>query len=916
MAALAQSNLVARARSQTLCASTRSSRVVAIATPRNSSSSAMSARVPLASAKQVLRGLGLRRTALVSRRPSSIPAGRRLQVNAVFERFTERAIKAVMLAQQEAKGFSAPEVGTQQLLLGLVAEDRSDNGFLGSGLTLENARAAAMKLKKDKKRPAGAEVPFSIGAKGVFEEALNISRQLSDNFIAPEHLILALLSVDDGEASVVLRHLEVDAEKLRKEALKRLQADKGNTAKGSASPAKSKKGDEKKSALAEFCTDLTARAREGKIDPVIGRDKEVKRVAQILARRMKNNAILLGEPGVGKTAIAEGLARKIAAGKCPDFLVGKRLLSVDMALILAGAKERGELESRVNRLINETIEAEDVILMIDEVHTLVGSGAIGRGNSGSSLDIAHLLKPALARGVLQVIAATTLDEYRKNIEKDAALARRFQPVNVDEPSEEDALLILKGLRERYERHHRCSITDEALSAAVTLSARFIADRYLPDKAIDLMDEAGSRARIAAYRAKKERINQAEETESRDLWKELRQVSARKSKGDDPLEEDDDTFFQIPEVTASSIEEVASSWTGIPLQKVTADDAATLMNLESNIHDRVIGQEDAVAAVARAMHRARCGLQDPERPIASMLFAGPTGVGKTELCKSLANEIFGSESAMVRLDMSEYMERHTVSKMIGSPPGYIGYGEGGTLTEAIRRRPYTLLLLDEIEKAHPDVFNILLQMFEDGRLSDSQGRVVSFKNTLIIMTSNIGSHVIAKGGGSLGFDVESEDSDHKRISNLVKEELKAYFRPELLNRLDEIVVFKQLESENIVEIAEILLSEAANRLVEREMDLYLSDSLMERLLVDGYDKAYGARPLRRAVTALIEDPLSEAILQGHVEDGQAALVDLDSEGNPMVKGFAKGSKVEGRLCKPSGDPVDSETDVQEVDLVTE
>eukprot|EP00958_Prasinococcus_capsulatus_P020202 scaffold2580_cov388-Prasinococcus_capsulatus_cf.AAC.28 len=775
-----------------------------------------------------------------------------------------------------------------------------------------------MKLRKGQTRSKGAEVPFSIGAKGVFEEALNISRQFGDNFISPEHLTLALLSVDDGEASVILRHLDIDAEQLRKESLKRLQSDKGTVSKGSSPQAKTKKGDEKKSALEEFCTDLTAKAREGKIDPVIGRDPEVKRVAQILARRMKNNAILLGEPGVGKTAIAEGLARKIAAGKCPDFLIGKRLLSVDMALVLAGAKERGELESRVNRLINETVEAEDVILMIDEVHTLVGSGAIGRGNSGSSLDIAHLLKPALARGVLQVIAATTLDEYRKHIEKDAALARRFQPVTVDEPSEEDALLILKGLRERYERHHRCSITDEALHAAVTLSARFIADRYLPDKAIDLMDEAGSRARIAAYRAKKERIHQAEETESRDLWKELRQVSARKSKGDSPSEaDDDDSFFQIPEVTASSIEEVASSWTGIPLQKVTADDAATLLNLESNIHDRVIGQDDAVAAVTRAMHRARCGLQDPQRPIASMLFAGPTGVGKTELAKSLANEIFGSEEAMVRLDMSEYMERHTVSKMIGSPPGYVGYGEGGTLTEAIRRRPYSLLLLDEIEKAHPDVFNILLQMFEDGRVSDSQGRVISFKNTLIIMTSNIGSQVIAKGGGSLGFDIESDDSDNKKIRSLVLEELKAYFRPELLNRLDEIVVFKQLESEDIVEIADILLSQAADRLVERDMELYISEALMGRLLGDGYDKVYGARPLRRAVTTLIEDPLSEAILQEKVGDGQAALIDLDSAGNPIVRAYQKGRSVRGRLCRPGVSAADkAAAELQEVDLVTE
>ncbi|KAG0600738.1 hypothetical protein M758_11G057600 [Ceratodon purpureus] len=599
-----------------------------------------------------------------------------------------------------------------------------------------------------------------------------------------------------------------------------------------------------KGALNDFCVDITAQAAEGKIDPVIGRDKEVQRVVQILARRTKNNPILLGEPGVGKTAIAEGLAMRICKGEVPDFLIGKRVMSLDMGLLLAGAKERGELETRVTSLIEETRSAGNVILLIDEVHTLVGSGSVGRGGSaGAGLDIANLLKPALARGELQCIGATTLDEHRKHIEKDKALARRFQPVMVLEPSQEDAITILMGLRSRYEEHHRCHITSEAVEAAVHLSSRYIADRFLPDKAIDLLDEAGSRARINSFRKRKELQTSILTKSPSEYWREIRAVQAsqetalvtatgstdslvedssrssptesRGAEGDNDLlsvpdndildasiVSDDEEFAEGPVVVGpAEIAAVASMWSGIPVEQLTSDEQMKLMNLEKLLQTRVVGQDDAVNAISRAVRRARVGLKDPNRPIAAMLFCGPTGVGKTELTKALAQHYFGSEESMIRLDMSEYMERHTVSKLVGSPPGYVGYGEGGVLTEAVRRRPFTVILMDEIEKAHPDVFNMLLQIFEDGHLTDSQGRKVSFKNVLIVMTSNIGSQQIAKGGSNrIGFTVYNSDEEdggkYSQLKDLVTDELKGYFRPELLNRLDEVVVFRSLEKSQV------------------------------------------------------------------------------------------------------------------------
>ncbi|MBA0821182.1 hypothetical protein Goarm_018053 [Gossypium armourianum] len=690
-----------------------------------------------------------------------------------------------------------------------------------------------------------------------------------------------------------------------------------------------------KSALAQFCIDLTARASEGLIDPVIGRETEVQRIVQILCRRTKNNPILLGESGVGKTAIAEGLAISIAQAEIPAFLLNKKIMSLDIGLLMAGAKERGELEARVTALLSETKKSGNIILFIDEVHTLIGSGTVGRGNKGSGLDIANLLKPALGRGELQCIASTTIGEYRTQFEKDKALARRFQPVWINEPSQEDAVGILLGLREKYESHHHCRYTLEAINAAVYLSARYIPDRYLPDKAIDLIDEAGSRARIEAFRRKREQETDILSKAPNDYWEEIRTVQAMhevviasrlKSDAGASGVDDSSELLESPLPSTSENNEpimvgpeeiaaVASIWSGIPVQQLTADERMLLIGLDEMLKKRVIGQDEAVAAISRAVKRSRVGLKDLDRPIAAMIFCGPTGVGKTELTKALAACYFGSDStgiryngikdstildtrheripvylkmlckedAMLRLDMSEYMERHTVSKLIGSPPGYVGYEEGGMLTEAIRRRPFTLLLLDEIEKAHPDIFNILLQLFEDGHLTDSQGRRVSFKNALVVMTSNVGSSAIAKGRrGSIGFLLENdESSSYAGMKALVMEELKAYFRPELLNRIDEVVVFRTLEKLQMLEIVNLMLQEVNARLVSLGISLEVSESIKDLICQQGYDQTYGARPLRRAVTAIVEDPLSEALLAGNYSPGETAVIDLDALGNPIV-----------------------------------
>ncbi|CAL1405619.1 unnamed protein product [Linum trigynum] len=858
--------------------------------------------------------------------------GRIFTVSAVFERFTERAIKAVIFSQREARAMGKNMVSAQHLLLGLVSEDRDPDGFLGSGITIDKAREVVSDIwhngtdaedpsstRTEKGVKSSTDMPFSTSTKLVFEAAIEYSRTMKHKFIAPEHIAIGLLTVDDGSAGRVLKRLGANANQLAAVAVTKLQGElakegreepsvsKGTREKPLSRKAIALRSSEKakeKSALAQFCVDITSRAVEGLIDPVIGREKEIQRIIQVLCRRTKNNPILLGESGVGKTAIAEGLGIKIAQAEVPTFLLGKRVMSLDIGLLIAGAKERGELESRVTTLIKEIQKEGNIILFIDEVHTLVGTGTVGRGSKGNGLDIANLLKPALGRGELQCIASTTMDEHRTYIESDKALARRFQPVLINEPSEEDAVMILLGLRQKYEAHHNCRYTLEAINAAVHLSARYIADRFLPDKAIDLIDEAGSRARIEAYRKKKEQQTGILSKSPSDYWQEIRTVEAMHQvvvaskpsidDSDSSIEDSGDIILETPPPSASAdddpmvvglndIASVASLWSGIPVQQLTADERIALVGLEEQLRNRVVGQDEAVLAISRAVKRSRVGLKDPDRPIAAMLFCGPTGVGKTELTKALAACYFGTESAMLRLDMSEYMERHTVSKLIGAPPGYVGYGEGGTLTEAIRRRPFTLVLLDEIEKAHPDIFNILLQVFEDGHLTDSQGRKVSFKNALIVMTSNIGSSAIAKGGRtSIGFILSDDESaSYAGMKALVLEELKSYFRPELLNRIDEMVVFRPLEKNQMLKIVNMMLQEVKGRLISLGIGLEVSESIKDLVCKQGYDPAYGARPLRRAVTHIIENPLSEALLGGEFKPGDTASIDVDVTGNPVV-----------------------------------
>ncbi|KAJ6970921.1 chaperone protein ClpD [Populus alba x Populus x berolinensis] len=862
---------------------------------------------------------------LLLKRFNSSKKRRILQVSAVFERFTERAIKAVIFSQREAIALGKDTVFTQHLLLGLISEDCDPKGFLGSGIKIDEAREvvkstwdsesdsgdASESVSKEESGVSPSNVPFSISTKRVFEAAVEYSRAMGHNFIAPEHIAIGLFTVEDGNADRVFNRFGVDGDHMAAIAVTKLQGElvkdgrePSVESKGKREKSFSKKAARDKSALAQFCVDLTARASEGLIDPVIGRHSEIERIVQILCRRAKNNPILLGESGVGKTAIAEGLATSIAQADVPVFLLEKRVMSLDVGLLIAGAKERGELEARVTTLIREILKEGNIILFVDEVHTLVGSGTVGKGNKGSGLDIANLLKPSLGRGEFQCIASTTVDEYRTHFENDKALARRFQPVLINEPSQEDAVRILLGLRQKYEAHHNCRFTLEAINAAVNLSARYIADRYLPDKAIDLIDEAGSRARIEAYRRKKEQKSFILSKSPDDYWQEIRTVQAMhevvlasRLTNDDSASTMDGTGEitlesrlppalnddEPPVVGRDDIAAVASLWSGIPVQQLTAEERMFLVDLEEELRKRVIGQDEAIAAISRAVKRSRVGLKDPDRPIAAMLFCGPTGVGKTELTKALARSYFGSESAMLRLDMSEYMERHTVSKLIGAPPGYVGYGEGGILTEAIRKQPFTVVLLDEIEKAHPDIFNILLQLFEDGHLTDSQGRRVSFKNALVVMTSNVGSTAIAKGGRvSIGFMIaDDENSSYAAIKSLVMEELKGYFRPELLNRIDEVVVFHPLEKAQTLQILNIMLQEVKERLVSLGIGLEVSESIKDLVCQQGYDKFYGARPLRRAVTQIIENPLSEAFLAGDFKPGDTAFFDLDASGNPVV-----------------------------------
>ena len=809
----------------------------------------------------------------------------------MFERFTEKAIKVIMLAQEEARRLGHNFVGTEQILLGLIGEGTgvAAKVLKSMGVNLKDARIEVEKIIGRGSGFVAVEIPFTPRAKRVLELSLEEARQLGHNYIGTEHLLLGLIREGEGVAARVLENLGVDLSKVRTQVIRML----GETAEVTSGASNART---KTPTLDEFGANLTQMAAEGKLDPVVGRQKEIERVIQILGRRTKNNPVLIGEPGVGKTAIAEGLAQRIANNDVPDILEDKRVVTLDIGLLVAGTKYRGEFEERLKKIMDEIRSARNVILVIDEVHTLIGAGA-----AEGAIDAANILKPALARGELQCIGATTLDEYRKHIERDAALERRFQPVMVGEPTVDETIEILFGLRDRYEQHHKLKISDEALDAAAKLSDRYISDRFLPDKAIDLVDEAGSRVRL---------INSQLPPAAKELDKELRQVLKEK---DDAVRSQDfdragelrDREMEIkaeirsiasnkktgvtdselsPVVTEEDIAQIVASWTGVPVNKLTESESEKLMHMEDTLHQRLIGQEEAVKAVSRAIRRARVGLKNPNRPIASFIFSGPTGVGKTELTKALASYFFGSEEAMIRLDMSEYMERHTVSKLIGSPPGYVGYNEGGQLTEAVRRRPYTVVLFDEIEKAHPDVFNMLLQILEDGRLTDAKGRTVDFKNTLLIMTSNIGSKVIEKGGGGLGFEFEQNQADaqYNRIRSLVNEELKNYFRPEFLNRLDEIIVFRQLVKDEVKLISEIMLKEVFSRLTEKGITLQVTDRFKERLIEEGYNPAYGARPLRRAIMRLLEDVLAEEILSGRVKDGETAIVDIGEEGQVIVR----------------------------------
>ncbi len=794
-----------------------------------------------------------------------------------------------MLAQEEARRLGHNFVGTEQILLGLIGEGTgvAAKVLKSMGVNLKDARIEVEKIIGRGSGFVAVEIPFTPRAKRVLELSLEEARQLGHNYIGTEHLLLGLIREGEGVAARVLENLGVDLSKVRTQVIRMLGETAEVTSGGS-------QGRTKTPTLDEFGSNLTQMAAEGKLDPVVGRQKEIERVIQILGRRTKNNPVLIGEPGVGKTAIAEGLAQRIANDDVPDILEDKRVVTLDIGLLVAGTKYRGEFEERLKKIMDEIRSAGNVILVIDEVHTLIGAGA-----AEGAIDAANILKPALARGELQCIGATTLDEYRKHIERDAALERRFQPVMVGEPSVEETIEILRGLRERYEQHHKLKISDLALEAAAKLSDRYISDRYLPDKAIDLVDEAGSRVRL---------INSQLPPAAKELDKELRQVlkdkdDAVRSQNFDRAGELRDREMEIkaeiraiaqnkknegsgeePVVTEEDIAHIVASWTGVPVNKLTETESEKLLHMEETLHQRLIGQDEAVKAVSRAIRRARVGLKNPNRPIASFIFSGPTGVGKTELTKALAAYFFGSEDAMIRLDMSEYMERHTVSKLIGSPPGYVGYNEGGQLTEAVRRRPYTVVLFDEIEKAHPDVFNMLLQILEDGRLTDAKGRTVDFKNTLLIMTSNIGSKVIEKGGGGLGFEFASDDpneSQYNRVRSLVNEELKQFFRPEFLNRLDEIIVFRQLKKDEVKEIADIMLRDVFKRLQEQGITLEVTEKFKDRLVEEGYNPSYGARPLRRAIMRLLEDSLAEEILSGRIKDGDTAVVDVADDGNVRV-----------------------------------
>ncbi|MEW9031176.1 MAG: ATP-dependent Clp protease ATP-binding subunit [Planifilum fimeticola] len=802
----------------------------------------------------------------------------------MFGRFTERAQKVLALAQEEAVRLGHSNIGTEHILLGLVREGEgiAAKALIGLGLGLEKIQKEVESLiGRGQGQPIN--IAYTPRAKKVIELSMDEARKLGHTYVGTEHILLGLIREGEGVAARVLNNLGVSLNKARQQVLQLL---------GSSETVSSHQGSSAANTptLDSLARDLTAAAREGKLDPVIGRSKEIERVIQVLSRRTKNNPVLIGEPGVGKTAIAEGLAQRIVDGEIPETLRGKRVMTLDMGTVVAGTKYRGEFEDRLKKIMDEIRQAGNIILFIDELHTLIGAG----GAEGA-IDASNILKPALARGELQCVGATTLDEYRKYIEKDAALERRFQPIVVDEPSPEEAILILEGLRDRYEAHHRVKITDEAITQAVRLSDRYITDRYLPDKAIDLIDEAASKVRLRSYtvppelkeleqkleavKKEKDAAVQSQEFEKaaslRDREQKLREeLEATRNRWKEDQGKTDS------EVTAEDIAEVVASWTGIPVSKMAEEESERLLKMEEILHQRVIGQEEAVKAVSRAIRRARAGLKDPKRPIGSFIFLGPTGVGKTELARALAEALFGDEDAMIRIDMSEYMEKHSTARLVGAPPGYVGYDEGGQLTEKVRRKPYSVVLFDEVEKAHPEVFNVLLQVLEDGRLTDGKGRTVDFRNTVIIMTSNVGADMIRKNT-RLGFTA-GEDTGYEAMKENVMQELKRTFRPEFLNRIDDVIVFHSLEEVHLREIVTLMTEELRNRLKEQDIDFVLTDEAKKHLAKEGYDPTYGARPLRRVIQKHIEDRLSEELLRGTIKRGDTVRIDV-KDGKLVVEG---------------------------------
>ena len=806
----------------------------------------------------------------------------------MMQRFTDDAQRVLSLAQEAALELGHDYVGTEHVLIGLtkVKNSVAAKALEEFGIVTEDIfEAVEDHVGRGNKK--ATSIYMTPRVKYILELAVQIANRMNHNYVGTEHILLGLLSDGNGVAAAILQSMDVRTNDVV-DAIRNIL---GSNSKGQNDGQEGSHRDGELGDLSDFATDLNESAKQGKIDPVIGRDSEIQRVIQILSRRTKNNPVLIGEPGVGKTAIAEGLAQRIVTGNVPEILRNKRIISLSIGAMLAGAKYRGEFEERLKKAIDEVQQHDDMIIFIDEIHTLVGAGA-----TEGAMDAANILKPALARGEFQVIGATTLDEYKKHIEKDAALERRFQPVQVGEPNEEDALEILKGLRDRYEAFHKTKITDEALKAAVSLSSRYITERFLPDKAIDVVDEAASKVRMEVFsaapdvKALEERLKVVKnEKEAAVTAQDFEKAAKLRDEEQALVKEIDDKKSVAKEesdqkliVTEDDIAAVVAQWTGIPVAKIAEEESETLLHLEEELHKRVVGQDDAVTAVAKAVRRARAGLKDPKRPIGSFLFLGPTGVGKTELARALASSLFGDESAMIRLDMSEYMEKHTVSRLVGAPPGYVGYEEGGQLTDAVRRKPYSVILLDEVEKAHADFFNILLQVLDDGRLTDSQGRTVDFRNTVIIMTSNLGAKALHKNSPELGFlaPKKSESStnqsnsiDFKEAKKSVMDAVKRHFRPEFLNRIDEMIVFQPLTEEDLQQIVSILMSDVIKRLKERELQLEITFEAMQLLVKEGSDFTMGARPLKRAIQRLIEDPVSDLILKGDATEGKTIKADV-------------------------------------------